>query len=489
MERVALAKSIKKNYIFNLIYQIVLVVTPLIIIPYLSRVLNADGIGRVSFAESVVSFFILFANLGIGTYGQREISYYQDDKIKRSEVFWNTFILKIITSLSVFIIYLIVSLAYFKTKIYLILAINILATLFDITWFFQGIEEFGKIVARNIFFKLLSIVFIFSFIKNKSDVVLYAFSIGFFMLLSNLSLYIYVKRYVERINFKNISPFKDFMIVLSLFVPTIGIQIYTVLDKTMIGFITHNNFENGYYDISVRIAKILLTIITSLSIAVIPRIGLLYNKKEHDTIKILMYKSYRFVLLVGIPLCLGTIAISDNFVPWFLGRGYDKVIMLVKILSFLIIAIGINNITGVQYLIPTKRESKFTLSVMLGAGINLCLNIFLIKYFMSIGAAIASIIAETFIALFQLHMIRGEISLKKIVFEGVNYYIAGIIMFIITAYMSKKLIPSIYNSIFIIFVGALIYFTIIIIMKDSFVLENINSIILKIRLRLNKNER
>lgn len=470
-------------------YQIVLVVTPLITIPYLSRVLNADGIGEVSFAESVVSFFVLFASLGIGTYGQREISYYQDNKLKRSEVFWNTFILRVITSLTVFIVYLMVSLVYFKTKIYLILAINILATLFDITWFFQGIEEFGKIVARNIFFKLLSVVFIFSFVKDKSDVVLYAFSIGFFILLSNLSLFIYLKKYVNKININKISPFKDFMIVLSLFVPTIGIQIYTVLDKTMIGFITHNNFENGYYDISVRIAKILLTIITSLSIAVIPRIGLLYNKNEHETIRVLMYKSYRFVWLMGIPLCLGTIAISNNFIPWFLGGGYDKAIILVRILSFLIIAIGINNITGVQYLIPTKRENFFTMSVMLGAGLNLCLNIFLIRYFMSIGAAIASIIAETFIALFQLYMIRSEISLKRVIIEGKIYFIAGIIMFTVTSYMSNNLNPSIHNSIFIIFVGAIIYFTVIIIMRDNFVLENINSILSKTKLRFNKNER
>ena len=484
-----MAKSIKKNYIFNLIYQIVLVVTPLITIPYLSRVLNADGIGEVSFAESVVSFFVLFANLGIGTYGQREISYYQDNKSKRSEVFWNTFILKIITSFLIFIVYLVVVLIYFKSKIYFILSLNILAILFDTTWFFQGIEEFGKIVSRNIFFKLLSVAFIFLFIKERNDAVLYAFSIGFFLLLSNLSLYIYVKKYVDKINLKKISPFRDFMIVISLFVPTIGIQIYTVLDKTMIGLITNNNYENGYYDISVRISKILLTIITSLSIAVIPRIGLLYNKKEYKTISDLMYKSYRFVWLVGIPLSLGLIAISNNFIPWFLGGGYDKAIILVRILSFLIIAIGINNITGVQYLIPTKRQNSFTMSVMLGAGLNLCLNIFLIRYFMSIGAAIASIIAETFIALFQLYMIRSEISLKRVIIEGKIYFIAGIVMFTVTSYMSNNLNPSIHNSIFIIFVGAIIYFTVIIIMRDNFVLENINSILSKTKLRFNKNER
>lgn len=482
-----MAKSIKKNYIFNLIYQIMLVVTPLITIPYLSRVLNADGIGEVSFAESVVSFFVLFANLGIGTYGQREISYYQDDRVKRSEVFWNTFILKLIISLSVFIIYLITIFIYFKTTIYIVLSLNILATLFDITWFFQGMEEFGKIVARNIIFKLLSIAFIFLFIKSKNDIVLYAFSIGFFMLLSNLSLYIYVGKYADGIDIKKMAPFKDFIIVLSLFVPTIAIQIYTVLDKTMIGFITRDNFENGYYDLAVRISKILLTIITSLSIAVIPRIGLLYNKKDYDTISDLMYKSYRFVWLIGTPLCLGLIALSNNFVPWFLGNGYDRVTLLVKILSFLIIAIGINNITGVQYLIPTKRQNLFTLSVMLGAILNLCLNLFLIRKYMSVGAAVASIIAESFIALFQLYMVRKEISFKRVLAEGINYYIAGLLMFAVTTFMSKSLRATVYNSLLIMLVGALIYFTIIFLLKDSFVLENISSIYSKICLRFKKD--
>lgn len=469
-----MAKSIKKNYILNLVYQIMLVVTPLITIPYLSRVLNADCIGEVSFAESIVSFFVLFANLGIGTYGQREISYYQDDRVKRSEVFWNTFILKLITSGFAFLVYLITIFIYFKTTTYLVLSLNILATLFDVTWFFQGIEEFGKIVFRNIVFKLLSIAFIFLFIKGREDTVLYAFSIGFFMLLSNLSLYVYIMNYADGIDIKKIAPFKDFIVVLSLFVPTIAIQIYTVLDKTMIGFITHDNFENGYYEIAVRISKILLTIITSLSIAMIPRIGLLYNKKDYDTITNLMYKSYRFAWLIGTPLCLGLIALSNIFIPCFLGTGYDKVTILVKILSLLIIAIGINNITGIQYLIPTKRQNLFTLSVLLGAMINLCLNMFLIRKFMSIGAAIASIIAELFIALFQLYMVRKEISFKKILIEGVNYYISGAIMFAIVSMLSSHLSVNIFGIIIAVLVGAFSYFIILFIAKDAYFIELFN---------------
>ncbi len=466
-------KSLKRNYIYNLIYQLLVIILPLVTTPYISRILYADGIGVVSFAESIVSYFVLFASLGVGLYGQREISYYQDDKDKRSEVFWNTLIFKFITSAVILLLYIIVSIFYFKSNIYYIFSISILSVFFDITWFYQGMEEFGKIVVRNIIFKILSIAFIFLFVKSKSDIGLYAFSICFFTFMGSISLWVYLKHYVSKPIFENIKPFKDFRVIISLFIPTIAIQVYTVLDKTMIGIITKSDFENGYYDLSIKISKILLTIITSLGVALIPRVGLLYSNNDDDNLKKLIYKSYRFVWFMGIPLCFGLFMISNNFVPWFLGAGYDKVAILIKILSFLIIIIGLSNVTGMQYLIPTKKQNAFTISVCIGALVNLVLNYILIRNFLSIGAATASVIAECAVTAYQIYRIRKEISAKKILFEGRNYFIAGFFMVLIIYVFMRNLIPSVKNSMLIAIVGAVSYFVILTILKDKFLYEYI----------------
>lgn len=146
-------------------------------------------------------------------------------------------------------------------------------------------------------------------------------------------------------------------IIISLFIPTIAIQIYTVLDKTMIGVITQDSFENGYYELAIKISKMVMAVVTALGTVMIPRIGYHFEQGETQRIRSLMYRGYRFVWFLGVPLCLGMIMVCGNFVPWFFGEGYEQVVPLLQILSFLILAIGINNVTGMQYMIPTKRQN------------------------------------------------------------------------------------------------------------------------------------
>ena len=284
-------KSIKKNYIYNVFYQVLLVIIPLITIPYLSRVLGADGIGTVSFAESIVSYFVLFANLGINIYGQREISYAQDDKSRRSIAFYNVLITKLITALTALIIYSICYFTMLHNTIYLILAVQIISVIFDITWFFQGIEEFDKIVIRNTIIKLLNIVFIYTFVKGQDSVIIYCISVVLFPLLGFLSLWSNLSAYIDRIDLSKINVANVLKVSLTLFLPTIAIQVYTVLDKTMIGIITKDALENGYYEQSIKISRSLLMLITALSTVVIPRVGYYYDKNDHDMVKDILYRN------------------------------------------------------------------------------------------------------------------------------------------------------------------------------------------------------
>lgn len=473
-------KSIKKNYAYNLCYQILTMITPLITAPYLARVLGADGIGTISYTDSVAAYFVLLATMGISTYGQREISYVQDNVKERSLIFWNTKVLEIITSAVSLGAFVVFSLFQANKTIYLIFSFNILAVLADVTWFFQGMEEFGKTVLRNIAVKLIGIIYIFLFVKTPEDIAIYAFGICFFAFIANVSLWFYLPKYTDKIHFCDLHPFKDFKTVLSLFIPTVAIQVYTVLDKTMIGLITKDSFENGYYEQAIKISKMALMFVISLGTVMIPRIGFHYEQKQHDEVKRLMYRAYRFVWFLGIPLCLGLIGVASNFVPWFFGPGYEKVIVLLRILALLILAIGINNVTGMQYLIPTKKQNTFTLTVIIGAVVNFALNAILIYFLQSIGAALASVAAETTIAVIQIVIVRKELNPLIILRESINYLFAGTIMFFGLWKASGCFEPSVLNTLLLVIIGSCIYFGTLLIIRDKFLISNIKGIMAKL---------
>lgn len=469
-------------------YQILLIVTPLITTPYVSRVLGAQGIGTYSYYESIASYFVLFANMGISLYGQREISYFQENKEKRSEIFWNTKALNILTSIISLILYYFFGILQHQGMLFFILSINIIAVIFDVSWFFQGIEEFGKTVFRNIIFKFINVIFIFMFIKSAQDLLLYIFGMCFFALLGNFSLWLYLPKYIYLPKLKTLKPLKDIKTVILLFLPTIAIQIYTVLDKTMIGLITQDAFQNGYYEQALKISRIVLTIVTSLGTVMIPRIGFHYNRGEFDIVKDYMYRGYNFVWFLGIPLCFGLIGISQNFVPWFFGENFEGVIPLLMILSFLILSIGINNVTGMQYLIPTGREKIFTITVIIGAITNFILNLILIIQFKAVGAAIASVAAETVIAIIQIMIVRNELKPLTIIKLSFNYIFAGLIMLLVLYFENKMFISSIKNTLIMIMSGAFIYFSMLFLIKDKFFLTHVKLILKKINKFGIKNE-
>lgn len=465
-------KSIKKNYIYNLTFQILTLIIPLITTPYLSRVLGADGIGTFSYIESVSSYFVLFATLGLTIFGQREISYVQDDRKKRSIIFWETCLIELVATLLCIVAYIIFSLHQKNSDLYLVLVINLISVIANISWFFQGLEEFGRIVLRNIIFKILGVIYIFTFVTEKDDVIFYLFGVAFFALLNNLSYWTMLPKFIDKPSLKDLHPTRHLKTVFTLFAPTIAISIYTVLDKTMIGLITDDAFENGYYEQATKMSRVALTVVTSLGVVMIPRIGFMFSQKNIEAVRQSMYRSYRFVWMLGIPLTLGLIAVSQNFVPWFYGKGFDKVIPLLSVLSLLIIAIGINNVTGVQYLISTKRQNTFTFTVIIGAIFNFLLNIYFIYYWKSIGAAVASVVAETIIAILQLIIVRKELSSKVILKCGIHYYLAGLVMFAVLLFIRDNFEPSVINTAMLVSIGAAVYFTVLIIQKDDFLLSN-----------------
>lgn len=470
-------KSIAKNYIYNLLYQLLVLILPLVTTPYISRVLGAENIGIYSYTLSISAYFILFGSLGIALYGQREIAYQQKDRDKYSKTFWEIVLLRAITMLISLIIF------YFSfvngkqyQMYYQILMLEILANCIDISWFFQGIEEFKKTVLRNTIVKIISIICIFIFVRTQDDLYIYYLIYVASLLFGNISLWFYMPKYINKIKLKTINIWKHLKPTISLFIPQIAIQVYTLLDRTMIGAIVLDKSEVGFYDQSQKIIKVLLTIITSLGTVMLPRIASTFANKQNNKITKYMLKSFNVVFLLALPMVFGIIAVSKSFVPVFFGEGYDKVATLMNVISPIILLIGLSNVTGTQYLLPTKRQKEFTISVICGAIVNFVINLTLIGKFGAIGASIGTVIAELVVSLMQIYYVRNDFNLKTIAKNVRNYLLASVIMFVVCIAI-KRLIESNVISIFIqVVVGGITYITILLILKDKFVFELLNRV-------------
>ena len=465
-------KNIKKNYLYNLLYQILTLITPLITTPYVSRVLGAEAIGEYSYSYSIVYYFMLAAILGTATYAEREISFYQDNIVKRSTRFWDLFFLRCITSSVCTVVYALFVGLVCKDKIMAsIVSLNIISVAFDTVWLFQGMEEFGRITLRNTIIKVMTVALIFIFVHNEGDVYIYAIIMSISPIISAASLLPFIREYVNKPEWGQIRPFTDFKSIMLLFIPTIAISIYTVLDVTMLGIFTTTKVENGYYEQATKLSKTALTVVTSLGTVMIPRISYYFEKKQTKLINEYMLKSYQFALLLGLPICFGLIGISDNLVPWFYGEGYDKVSVLLKVSGFLVIAIGLSNITGLQYLVPTKQQNKLTKSVCTGALVNIVMNAILIPKWYSVGAAIASVIAEFSVTFVQFVYVKDQFNLKQIAKLVPRYFVASMMMLLLLKAEDMVLQPGIFNTMLMVVSGAVTYFVVLFILRDKFVFE------------------
>lgn len=461
--------SISKNYIYNLCYQILIIIVPIITTPYLSRVLGVEQIGVHSYVNSIVSCFILFGSLGITLYAQREIAYVQNNIEARSKIFFEMIIIRFITvSLSIIIYYFTCILNSKYSIYYIIFLIEIIANCLDISWFLQGLEQFKKTVFRNTFVKVLTTILIFCFIKKPDDLYKYILIHSISVLLGNFTLWYYIPKYIIKVEVKKLEIKKHIKPLIILFIPQIALQIYMVLDKTMMGQLVANKAEVGYYEQSQKIIRLLITIITSLGTVMVPRIANMFANNNKEKIKFYMMKSFDFILFLSIPMMFGLIVISDYFVPLFFGNGYEKVSILLRVISPMLIIIGLNNVTGVQFLLPTKKQKEFTIAVIIGAIVNFILNLIFIPIWKSVGASLTSLFAEIIVLIIELYCCKKYIDIKEIFKLSTKKILAGLGMFILVA-----IIPYVFNSILTIIIkiviGIIIYLVLLWIMRDQFV--------------------
>lgn len=478
-------KNVAKNYVFNLIYQLFLIIIPIVVTPYVSRVLGVDGSGLYSYAYSILTYFTLFAALGFGFYAQRLVASHQGDKVQQSKDFWSVFIARLIpVNLTLALYAILISVNLFGDKystLMWVFTIDVAAVIFDVSFFFQGNEEFGKIVVRNVLIKSLSIICIFIFVKNKNDLLLYALIQSAAVFLSNASLWLYLPKYLVKVKLKELAPLKHLLPTFILFLPTIATSVYTSLDKTMIGLITGQDAENGNYEYAEKFVKMAMTVITALGTVMIPRNSQSFAEGDFDAIKNNIFKSCKFVMLVGLPIVLGVVAVADNLIPWYLGEEYDKAANIMKILSPIIVIIGFSNVFGLQFLVPCHMDKKYIVAIISGAVVNFGLNLGFIFLWGSYGAAISTVAAELVVTLVMLIFIRKYLNFGKVLLSSWKYMLSSVVMFVPCYFLGLYLSPTILHTLIIACVGVLIYALCLLILRDEFVFKVIKAILGKFK--------
>lgn len=469
--------NVVKNYIYSLSYQVLVIVVPLITTPYVTRVLGAKGVGIFSYTNSIVQYFILFGCIGLNMYGQREIAYVQHDGPKREKLFWELVILRFFTvSVSLFVYFFSLALHGKYAVVYFIMSLDVIASIIDISWYFQGIEDFRKLFIRNCIVKIIGVVLIFVFVKDSDDLDIYVLCHSGSLLVSNLSMWAYVPKMIHRVSIRSLEIIKHFKPSLHLFIPQIAMSVYTVLDKTMIGVLTGLEEEVAYYEQGQKIIKIILVVITSMGTVMFPRVSNLFAQNEVGKVKDYLSRVIGFVMFLSFPMMFGMMAISSVFVPCFFGPGYDKVIPNLIVISPIIVLISMSNIIGNLFLLSRGNQKAYTVSLIVGCCTNFFLNLVLIPKFLSVGAAVASVLAEASTTAMQLYYVKHDIKICNVLKNNAKCIIAALLMFIIIYYLASNLSSSFANIFLCASVGILIYIFLLILLKEKKLWEVVSKV-------------
>ncbi len=472
--------SLKKNYLYRVFYEVLILLTPFITTPYVSRVLGPDGVGIYSYTHSIVMYFMLFAALGTAGYGAREIARARDDKDKSSKLFWEIELMTIFTSGICLIVWILVIVFSTKYKLYyLALLPFILSTMFDISWYFTGFEKVSNIVIRNTAVRIAGIILLFALVKKKEDLILYCVINSVTALLGNLSMWLYLPGMLAKIDFRALEFKHHFHETLIYFIPTIATSIYTVLDKTLIGAITGSAFQNGYYEQATKIINIVKSVVfVAVNSVMGARISYLFAENKYDEIKRRISRSMDFIYLLAFGSMFGVVGVAARFVPVFFGKGYEPVVTLLYCMIPLVLIIGTSNCLGNQYYTPSGQRKRSAKVIVLGAVVNLFLNLLLIPRFEAYGATVASIIAELVITVIYVQMSAGYMTWKKLGEFSWKRIIAGIAMCGVVILLGNVLkTPNVVIIVAQIITGVLVYGLVLLLLRDSMLNELLQMVI------------
>lgn len=473
------------NYLYNLSYEILSLVLPIFSVPYVSRVLGAYQLGKYYYVTAVVTYFGIFAVLGTVDYGQREIASRQDSIIDRSKKFWDILLFRFVfISLTLLIFIPTVMLSPNKYRLlYWINVITFLSWTIDVSWYFQGMENYRVTAIKNGMVKIVATILIFVLIKSRNDVWLYTAIYALAGLFGNLTMLPYLKGsivFVKTSFKKALSQFSD---IIGLFLPVVAIQLYNSLDKIILGQFSDDR-QVGYFSQVQIIVNFCVIFVAAYGGVMTPHISYLFKKNRQDLIKSYIRSAIRYVYMLAIPMVIGCLSVGDIFVPIFFGTKYKSAIPTLYILACLVIVLGMGQLQG-QFLIAIDRQNYFSLATIVALIINFLLAIILVAVlrFGANGAAIATVFSEFIAAIIEAHYLKDVSGLESYFRFFIRYLILGVPIVISVIIVRSVLTNRLAILVSSIVLGGITYFGLLLLTKDKLFLEIVHPLINKFKNR------
>ena len=485
-------KSITINFIMNVVLSMSAFIFPLITFPYVSRVLMPTGTGLVSFANSIIAYFALFAQLGIPTYGIRACAKVRDDKEKLSKVVQELLIINSIISVLVYIVFfaslMIVPKMRNNKTLFIVMSATILFNVIGIEWMYKALEQYTYIAIRSIIFKFIALILMFLLVRSKNDYVWYGVITIFAASASNILNFFNAHKYISLKPIGNYNFKQHLKAITIFFAMSCATTIYTNLDSAMIGFIKGVT-ENGYYSAAVKIKTVLVSVVTSLGTVLLPRASYYIENGLNDEFKRISNKAINFVFVIAVPMMIYFIIFAPESIFFLAGDAYSKSILPMQIIMPTLLFIGLTNIMGLQMLVPMGKEKYVMSSEIVGAVVDLILNASLIPIFGASGAAIGTVVAEFAVWIVQFLCLRDYI---KQIYSNINYgYICcAVFVSMIPAFFIKRLG---WNCFLTLVVSAILFFGIYVIiltiLKETLVLGIEDKLLRILKLKSNKESK
>lgn len=472
--------SIKFNFIMNFILTASSILFPLITAPYILRVLGPTGNGKVDSAAAILTYFTMFASLGIPTYGIRACAKVRDDKEKLSKTVQELMIINAVSTLFIYLVFL--GMVFFVPQfaedrtLLMINSISMVLNVIGVTWFYSAVEQYAYITTCSIVFKLISVVLMFLAVKNPEDYVKYASITVFAASASYLFNFYNLRKYIS---FRKTGVYefkKHIKPILIFFATSAAISVYTNLDVVMLRFM-RGNTEVGYYTTAIKVKNLLVSLITSLGTVLLPRLSYYIQKGEKEAFEKMIVKAFNFVMLIGVSVSLYFVVMAKESILLLAGKDYGASVVPMQILMPAVLFIGLSNITGIQVLTPKGEEIKVLYSIIWGAVLDFLLNLLLIGKYGAAGAAFATLAAEFVVLAVQAVYLRDMLkrTVRKIGFKEnlVSAVTAGIALLAVKRTLKLPVFPSLVVTA-VTFFG--VYGCMLLIQKEKFAFEILQTI-------------
>lgn len=423
--------QIKRNFIYQFIYQILAILLPIITMPYISRLFGADGIGKYSYTYTIANYVYIFSMLGFDTYGQRIIATCRENIIIRSKYFWEVYALQILSGTVGMAIYS--GFIFLGTNELKLLSatqfLYVASALINIIWLFEGVEEFQKVAIRNAAVKIISVILIFTFVKKTDDLCLYSLIMSSSYLFGNLLFICYARKYVNLVRPEIKCCFRHLKSIVLVFIPQIGITIFMQMDKLMLGWWSSMR-ELGYYQNAEKVINIPIALILTVGIVMMPRITNLKAVEDKKQLDKYISLSMKLLMCGSIACMFGLLAISREAVAVLFGEDFAGSSGIMNWLSITVFFMAWENVLQKQYLIPMGKDKLIAVTMILAAVVNMLFNMVLIPTLGAAGAIIASIISHILICIIETIYVRRELPVISFLKDAFIFSIIGLGMLI-----------------------------------------------------------